>query len=85
MAICQKEIWTVEDVSLYTNLSIDSLNKMTSKKQITYFKPLGKVNYFDKNEVIARFKCGKISSNEAVSEKADEHLAKNTKGGKKWG
>lgn len=84
MAICQKEVWTVEDVSLYTKLSVDYINKLTSKKLISYSKPFGKVNYFDRDEVIARFKCNKISSNEDVNERADQHLAKNTKGDKRW-
>ena len=46
--IQQKEILTVEDATVYLQLSKSCLFKMTSKREIPFYKPGGKKIFFKK-------------------------------------
>lgn len=56
-----KTVLTLNDVALLTGLSKSHLYKMTCQKQIPYYRPNGKQIYFDRGEVEAWMKQGKIS------------------------
>lgn len=46
-----KEVLTIEDVCLYTGLAKSHIYRLTSEKLIPYYKPQGKVIFFDKKEI----------------------------------
>jgi len=63
--IQQKEILTVEEATVYLQLSKSCLYKMTSKKEIPFYSPGGKKIYFKKSELDAWvFDSKVLSSNE---------------------
>ncbi|MFT4801092.1 MAG: excisionase family DNA binding protein [Flavobacteriaceae bacterium] len=47
----QKEILTIEEASEFLGLSVSRLYKMTSNKEISYYKPGGKKIYLNRNEI----------------------------------
>ena len=49
--IQQKEILSSKEAVEYLNISYSFLSKLTSKGEITYFKPSGKLNYFKKEDL----------------------------------
>ncbi|WP_428242964.1 helix-turn-helix transcriptional regulator [Gynuella sp.] len=51
LAIPAKEIMTINDCAIYTGLSTSYLYKLTSKKEIPFFKPMGKRVYFKRTEI----------------------------------
>jgi excisionase family DNA binding protein len=57
-----KEVLTLTEVSQYTGLSKSHLYKLCCKNSIPYFKPFGKVNYFDRLEIIAWLKQNRMQT-----------------------
>lgn len=51
LAIPSKEIMTVEDCADYTGLSKSYIYKLTHRKEIPFFKPMGKRLYFKRTEI----------------------------------
>ncbi len=49
--LAAKNVLTFDDVALLTGLSKSHLYKLTSTRQIPYYKPSGKNVYFDRKEV----------------------------------
>lgn len=46
-----KKILTINELSLYTGLKVGYIYKLTSAREIPYYKPNGKVIYFHKDEI----------------------------------
>jgi len=46
-----KTVLTTEEVCLYTGLSKKTIHNLTHYKRIPYYKPTGKLIYFDKAEI----------------------------------
>ena len=46
-----KEVLSLEEASIYLDISRSTLYKMTSAKQIPHYKPNGKLVYFEKSEL----------------------------------
>lgn len=51
LAVPAKEIMTVSDCALYTGLSTSYIYKLTHRKEIPFFKPMGKRIYFKRSEI----------------------------------
>lgn len=47
----QKKVLTMDEVSKYTGLSKSYLYKLTSSKQIPFYKPNGKTIFFEREEL----------------------------------
>lgn len=82
--ICQKKLWTVQDVADYLNVSTDYIYQLTKNKAINYYKPHGKLIYFDPEEIISSFKTNRTSTDAEIDDFASEHLQENSKEVKKW-
>ena len=78
-ALAGKNVLTLSDVSTLTGLSKSHLYKLTSSKQIPYYRPSGKAVYFDRKEIEDWLRRGKVESNESINEKA-ERMAFNSIG-----
>lgn len=50
-----KEVLSLEEASIYLDISRSTLYKMTSAKQIPHYKPNGKLVYFEKANSTAGF------------------------------
>ncbi|NRR91414.1 helix-turn-helix domain-containing protein [Winogradskyella undariae] len=77
--IQQKEILTVEDATVYLQLSKSCLFKMTSKKEIPFYKPGGKKIYFKKSELDEWIFNGKVLSNDELDTDVEDYLSRTSK------
>ena len=72
-ALCRKNVWTSRETAAYLGISLAYLYKLTCEKKIPHYKPEGKVLYFDRSEVEAWMRRGRIESAEALEEQAAAH------------
>lgn len=70
MTLEQKEVLTLTEVSQFTGLSKSHIYRLCSTRGIPFYKPFGKVNFFDRNEIIQWLKQNKISTNKEIENKA---------------
>ena len=80
--LAAKNVLTLEDVSLLTGLSKSHLYKLTCNHQIPHYKPKGKQLYFDRAEIEAWMKQGKVSTVDESEQMAALYLAKTSKKGR---
>jgi len=83
--LAAKTVLTLNDVALLTGLSKSHLYKMTCQKQIPYYRPNGKQIYFDRGEVEAWMRQGKVNSTLENEQQAAAYLVANPsrKGGQR--
>ena len=62
-----KEVLTVEETSRFMDIARSSLYKMTSDRSIPFYRPNGKMIYFEKADILAW-----IRQNRVVATKKDD-------------
>lgn len=72
----EKPILSIREASLLMDVSIAWLYKMTSQKKIPYYKPNGKMIYFDRSELIAYVTRNRVAADYELKPKAIEMLQK---------
>jgi excisionase family DNA binding protein len=77
--IQQKEFLTVEDVTVYLQLSKSCLFKMTSNKEIPFYKPGGKKLYFKRSELDEWVFSSKVVSNDNLADETENYLSRTSK------
>ena len=80
--LAAKNVLTLEDVSLLTGLSKSHLYNLTCNHQIPHYKPNGKQLYFDRAEIEAWMKQGKVSTIDESEQMAALYLAKTSRKGR---
>lgn len=75
-----KEILTAEEAAKYLGVSRSYLYKLTMKKLIPHFKPMGKMCYFNRRELEAWLQTNRIATNEEIERQAQNYCLK--KGGR---
>lgn len=70
MNLEQKEVLTLNEVSQYTGLSKSHIYKLCSTGGIPFFKPFGKVNYFDRLEIIDWLKQNRVATTKEIEGRA---------------
>jgi excisionase family DNA binding protein len=81
-----KDVFTMNDVALYTDLSKSHLYKLVMRKEIPYYKSNGgKLTYFDKEEVKAWMLQHRVKTTDELEAEAANYVVngKTGKGGKK--
>jgi excisionase family DNA binding protein len=73
LLLASKEVLTLDEVAILTGLSKSYLYRLTSTHQIPYYKPTGKVIYFEKKEVEDWMKQGKVKSLLESEQQADNY------------
>lgn len=68
-----KDIMTIEEASWYTGMSKSYLYKLTSKNMIPFYKPLGKMVYFEKSELDNWLRQNHVSSMAQLEAKAAKY------------
>lgn len=71
-----KEVLSLEEASIYLDISRSTLYKMTSAKQIPHYKPNGKIIYFEKSELNSWMRQNPVKSLAQIEENAATYLAK---------
>lgn len=78
--LAAKNVLDINDVVLLTGLSKGYVYKLTCKKEIPYYKPNGKLIYFDRQEVEGWMKQNRVNSVVEAEQQASKYLLE--KGGR---
>ena len=77
---CTKEVLTSSEAARYMGVSLSYLYKLTMRQQIPFYKPQGKMCYFNRIELEKWLQSNRVSTNEELSQKAQAYCMKK-KGG----
>lgn len=77
--LAAKNTLTLDDVALLTGLSKTYLYKLTCTHQIPYYKPNGKLVYFDKAEIEAWMKQNRVVTADEAEQQAVAYVVTNNK------
>lgn len=58
--LAQKEVLTSEETARYMGVSMSYLYKLTMRREIPHYKPMGKICYFNRREVEAWIQRNKV-------------------------
>lgn len=75
--IGSKEVLTLEECALFTNLSENYLYNLTSQKKIQYYKPRGGKIYFKKSDVQEWLLQGQKMTEAEIEAQADAYITSN--------
>ena len=74
LLICQKEVLTSREVSVYTGMSQSYIYKLTMKNEIPHYKPMGKMCYFNRKEIENWLQQNKIATSTEIADRVDRYL-----------
>ncbi len=75
-AICAaKEVLNLEEASVFLGMKKSALYKMTHKMVIPFYRPGGKMVYFEKSELLAWLRQNRVASKANIEEAANMKLA----------
>ena len=66
-----KEVLTLEEAARFMGVTKSSLYKMTHEQTIPYYKPNGKMIFFEKSDLLAWVRKNRVSSEAEISEEAE--------------
>ena len=69
-----KDVLTLEEAAKFMGIARSSLYKMTHEQTIPFYKPNGKMVYFEKAELLTWIRRNAIASKAQVSEEANRIL-----------
>ena len=70
---CTKEVLTSDEAARYMGVSKSYLYKLTMNKQIPHYKPLGKICYFNRQELEQWLQSNRYSTDEELSQQAQSY------------
>lgn len=65
-----KEVLTLLEVAEYTGLSRSYLYKLTMCRQIPHYKPMGKMIYFNRDEVVNWLQSNRVATDGELEQRA---------------
>ena len=71
-----KEVLTSQEAARYMGISLSYLYKLTMRQQIPFYKPLGKMCFFNRLELEKWLQSNRISTDEELSQKAQAYCMK---------
>ncbi len=71
-----KEVLTVEEAAKFMGMARSSLYKMTSDQTIPFYRPNGKMIFFEKSDILSWIRKNRVSSREEIEEDARLHMQK---------
>lgn len=71
-----KEVLTSEEVSRYMGISLSYLYKLTMRRQIPHYKPLGKMCYFNRVEVEQWLQSNRVATEEELNDRVANYCEK---------
>jgi len=74
LLISNKKVLSLEDLSDYSGMKISYLYKLTSRFEIPFSKPQGKLIFFDKAEIDVWLLRNKHKSNDQLDQDAISHV-----------
>ena len=70
VSLSQKAVLTSQEAAAYLGISLSKLYKLTCAKEIPHYKPNGKLNYFEREEIEAWALRNRIATNAEISDQA---------------
>ena len=71
-----KEVLTVEEAAKFMGMARSSLYQMTSDQTIPFYRPNGKMIFFEKTDILSWIRKNRVSSREEIEEEARLHMQK---------
>ena len=85
VALNSKEVLTADEAARYMGVSKSYLYKLTMQKKLPFSKPLGKVCYFNRQELEAWLMSNRVATSDELQDRAQAYCAHtrvNKKGGR---
>lgn len=76
---CTKEVLTSDETAKYMGISKSYLYKLTMRREIPHYKPMGKIVFFNRKEVEQWLQSNRISTDAELNYQAQNYCTK--KGG----
>lgn len=73
---CTKEVLTTNEAAKYMGISRSYLYKLTSRKEIPHYKPMGKVCYFNRAELEQWLQSNRVATATEISDRANAYCRK---------
>ena len=77
--LATKEVLTSEETARYLGISKSYLYKLTMRREIPHYKPLGKMCYFNRQEIEAWLQSNRVATASEISDQATNYCSR--KGG----
>ena len=77
--LAAKNVLTIDDVAILTGLSKSHIYKLTCSKQIPFYRPNGKLVYFDRQELEGWLKQNRVNTTAEAEQQAIAYVMKNKK------
>ena len=77
--LASKNVLTIDDAALLTGMSKSHLYKLTCSKQIPYYRPNGKLVYFDRQELEGWLKQNRVNTTAEAEQAALTYVLRNKK------
>lgn len=71
-----KEVLTAQEAARYMGISMSYLYKLTMRKQIPHYKPMGKICYFQRQEIEQWLLNNRVSTDNELTNKAMAYCRK---------
>ena len=78
--IASKEVLTSEETARYLGVSLSYLYKLTMTRAIPFYKPSGKLCYFNREEIEKWLQRNRVATDEELTRQANDYCQK---GGRK--
>ena len=75
--LLEKEILSLKEAAIYLGQSKSSLYKLTSRKEIPFYVPGGKMIYFHRTELDSWILNSRVNTVEDLEENIDNYLSQN--------
>lgn len=76
---CTKEVLTSDEAAKYMGVSKSYLYKLTMRQQIPHYKPMGKLCYFNRQELEQWLQSNRVATDDELNDRAQAYCMK--KGG----
>lgn len=76
---CTKEVLTSEEVARYMGVSRSYLYKLTMRRKIPHYKPMGKICYFNRQEVEQWLQSNRVATDTELNNQANNYCMKGGK------
>jgi excisionase family DNA binding protein len=73
---CTKEILTTDEAARYMGISKSYLYKLTMRQQIPHYKPMGKMCYFNRQELEQWLQSNRVSTDAEITDRAIKYCQK---------
>lgn len=77
---CTKEVLTTDEAARYLGVSKSYLYKLTMQQKIPHYKPMGKMCYFNRQELEEWLQSNRVATVAEINQKAQQYCT--GKGGK---